>query len=122
MPWIPYEKYCCVCGHHINPAEYSHLFDRCAPHSDAPAFRCGSCAYINYKPRWISTRKLLPWWHLGRWFGADWGYYIRAKPEDCLNSDWQDQNRCWVEVERVYETRIDCLPVRHGPLLIWVLL
>lgn len=28
--------------------------------------------------------------------------------------DWQDWDRCWLEVDRVYETRWDCMAVPGG--------
>ncbi len=37
---------------------------------------------------------------------------IKARLPQVINiTVWQDEDRIWLEIDRVYETRWDCLPV-----------
>ena len=39
-------------------------------------------------------------------------------PQGEFLDDWQDAERTWIEVERVYETRFDCKPMPGGARLV----
>lgn len=95
--------YCVICGR--DAKDSIHFVGYRGPNGDVSAFICDSCDYIYRQPssrmRFITIKK--------RWLRPDLGYYIAAKP--CDAEDWQDVDRIWLEVDRVYETRWDCNPM-----------
>lgn len=107
---INLSDYCCICGCKCSDSEDRHSRRRIGQRGktgDIPAFICGKCDYINsWFQCWRVTKCLRFIVTKERRFRANLGYYIPAKPCDAI--DWDYNDRLWLEVDRVYETRIDC--------------
>lgn len=106
---IRLEDYCCICGKKIDCL--GRQIGLRGKNGDVPANICDTCNHVNSWFLHWSPSKCLRFVvtspsKLFRRF--DKGYYICAKPIGLAEEDWQDVDRCWIEVERVYETRWDC--------------
>lgn len=106
---IKLEDYCCVCGKRITPEYDRRQIGFRGENGDTPANICGSCDHRNnwFMRKSVSTCLRFVVTQPSRLFRRfDRGYYIAAKPFDAL--DWDKNDRIWLEVDRVYETRWDC--------------
>lgn len=106
---IKLEDYCIICGQKIDNFSSARQFGFRGKNGDTAASVCGHCDYVNSGfLHWSVTKCLRFVVTKKRFARRDLGYYICAKPVDIDAENWQDMDRCWVEVERVYETRWDC--------------
>ena len=86
---IKLEDYCVVCGNELDYRKM--IIGQREINRDIPAFACKCCAR-DYKKH----RKTSSW-------------YVIARP--CNSTEWQNEDRVYIEIERVYACRYDCMAV-----------